>query len=690
MGFLIRAVACASLLAAPCTSAQSANAASDPHTSAGLHTSAAPHVAAAPPGPAQPSTAEAGPAGQPGAQSPTDTPLPPPPLKPDQVVGLVRQTIDWYRTTQSLESLPEFSQNVVARDNLERSALAAVQRAFRFGRAAAALLASGSETVVKGRARPQAALDEEVVRVAARVGALQSQLARIDASLARAPARERAALADKRAGISAALKLEREVQSTLEDLQRFETSTPALQPQGGRDLLGQIEDLERAVPEAQQTAVSGGGGGATPSPSGAARAAGTPGQPASSASATISRPESAGIITLIGEWFSLQSNGRQVSGSLQATDALAKQLDALRAPLLAQARDLVRTDVSGLDSTSTTELDAARRTLEEAANRFKQLATLLLPLGEQDFVLDDARRALVDWQDSLHVRVATITRYLLTHAILLIAAIVLVLVFSEIWRRAVFRYLHDARRRSQFQTLRRVVIGILLAVVLTLGLASQIGSLATYAGFLTAGLAVALQNVILAIVAYFFLIGRYGVRIGDRITLAGVTGRVAEIGLIRIYLMELAGPDLHSTGRVVVLSNAVLFQPQALFKQIPGADYRWHSISLTLAHTADVAAAQQRLKHAADAVYEQHRASIEQRHAAVQRLVDFETSMPWPEVRVRFAEGGLRFEIRYPVEADHAVAIDREMLKSVRDALEQEPKLPVANSGEPVLDHAEE
>jgi len=68
------------------------------------------------------------------------------------------------------------------------------------------------------------------------------------------------------------------------------------------------------------------------------------------------------------------------------------------------------------------------------------------------------------------------------------------------------------------------------------------------------------------------------VRVGDRVTLAGVTGRVVEIGLARIYMMELAGPQLRSSGRMVVLSNAVLFQPTALFKQLPGSDFYWHRL----------------------------------------------------------------------------------------------------------------
>src|SRR6185312_7786587 len=145
---------------------------------------------------------------------------------------------------------------------------------------------------------------------------------------------------------------------------------------------------------------------------------------------------------------------------------------------------------------------------------------------------------------------------------------------------------------------------------------------------------------------YFFLIGRYGVRIGDRITLAGVTGRVVEIGLVRIYLMELAGPQMRSTGRMVVLSNAVLFQPTAMFKQMPGADFHWHTITLTLAATTDVEAAEKRLREAAESVYEKYRPAIEQRHAELQRFIDFQTAMPAPEVYARLSVKGLECTVR--------------------------------------------
>jgi small-conductance mechanosensitive channel len=173
------------------------------------------------------------------------------------------------------------------------------------------------------------------------------------------------------------------------------------------------------------------------------------------------------------------------------------------------------------------------------------------------------------------------------------------------------------------------------------------------------------------------------VRVGDRITLAGVTGRVVEIGLVRIYLMELIGPELRSSGRMVVLSNAVLFQPTALFKQMPGGDYFWHTIVLTLEPTTDVSSAEKRLAEAADSVYDKYRQAIELQHAALQRFIDFETAMPRPEVFVRLTEKGLECTVRYPVEPARAATIDQTMLNALREAEAKEPAL--KSVGGPVL-----
>ena len=272
---------------------------------------------------------------------------------------------------------------------------------------------------------------------------------------------------------------------------------------------------------------------------------------------------------------------------------------------------------------------------------------------------------------------------------MLLAGIFFVLAVSEVWRRATYRYIKDQRRRRQFLVLRRVITSGAIVLMVALGFITEFGSIATYAGFLTAGIAVALQNPILSVVAYFFLIGRYGIRVGDRVTIAGVTGDVIDMGLVRIYMMEVAGAggDLRSTGRVVVFSNAVLFQPAAIFKQMPGNDYAWHTVTLTLTRESDHGLADQVLLDAVNGVYQQYREVIEEQHAVFARSIgsSMNAQAPRPENRMHLTEEGLEASLRYPVQGQYAPERDEQILQALASAIAREPKLTLAPAGAPKL-----
>jgi small-conductance mechanosensitive channel len=660
------------------------------------------------------------------AAAPAAAPAPAVPLTADQVLDHVKDTVAWYRDLQPVETLQLGPDVVVGRDRLHQQAITAVRLGFDFGRAAAALLAKNAPAPDRGKGANESGqpdntnssgfsgqLDQASDQLEQRVAALQSQLSALDGQIAHAKPAQKETLTAQRAELSAALNLVKTVQDTVEDMQRFQESSVLGPGQGQTGLAAQLADLQRTVPEAARTRRSAAssqqgsgaqrsgtqGAGAGDGGSGAAGAGANTGSsaggstggagaaggsgsaapassgPAAAAAANTFQPESAGVIALIAEWFSLHSTSRELRNAVDKTNALVRKIEKLRSTLSGTIRTLMRSALSAAGSTDPAQLEAQKAALESGATEFRQISTVLVPIGEQALTLETVQNTLLDWREDVQTRNGRVTRYLAIRLGFTIASVVIVLVISEIWRRATFRYLHDSRRRRQFLVLRRVAVGVALTIVIVFGLVSEFGSFATYAGFVTAGLAVALQNVILAVVAYFFLIGRFGVRVGDRITLAGVTGRVVDIGLVRIYLMELSGPELHSTGRIVVLSNAVLFQPQALFKQIPGATYAWHTITLTIMATADIQEAHNRLKAAADTVYQNYRSEIDRQHAAVQSFIDFDTSAPQPEVRVRWGESGLECAVRYPVEPEHAASTDQQMLKALRGALTQDPPL---------------
>jgi small-conductance mechanosensitive channel len=235
--------------------------------------------------------------------------------------------------------------------------------------------------------------------------------------------------------------------------------------------------------------------------------------------------------------------------------------------------------------------------------------------------------------------------------------------------------------------LRRFVTATSMVLVIILGFISEFSSLATFAGFLTAGIAVALQTVIVSVAAYFFLIGRYGVRVGDRITVSGVTGDVIDIGLVRLHLLELAGTgiNLYPTGRVVSFSNSVLFQAAPLYKQIPGTTYTWHEAVVALQPDADRTLVEKKLLDAVNDVYGQYRHEIERQHGAIEKVIDTGVALPGPQGQVRYGDAGLEFVARYPVEISRASEIDDQVAARLMEVIGHDEELTKVVQGTPKL-----
>src|SRR5262249_35570559 len=197
---------------------------------------------------------------------------------------------------------------------------------------------------------------------------------------------------------------------------------------------------------------------------------------------------------------------------------------------------------------------------------------------------------------------------------------------------------------------------------------------------------VGLQGVLLSIAAYFFVVGRYGIRVGDRISVAGVTGDVIDIGLVRMYLMELAGTgiDLYPTGRVVMFSNSVLFQAgMPLFKQIPGTEYAWHEVVAALNPGSNYKLVQDRFSSAVNAIFEKYRAGIEGQLGSIERRLEVQLKSPVPEAKLQFSDTGLEFVLRYPVDIRRASEIDDQITRAVLNLLDQGEELKASVTGTP-------
>ncbi|HVH86153.1 MAG TPA: mechanosensitive ion channel family protein, partial [Terriglobales bacterium] len=406
-------------------------------------------------------------------------------------------------------------------------------------------------------------------------------------------------------------------------------------------------------------------------------------------SAAARREQPSGLLALITDLFSLTRKIHNIDDGIRTTDALAQASQDLRQPIARNLGPLVQRGnelAQAADTSDIAGLQQQKRELDALTAQFKQNTSLVLPLSKQAVLLDLYKSSLTRWRNAVKTQYQIDLKNLGVRLLIVSLVVVVFVVLGEIWKRATFRYVHDFRRRYQFLLLRRMLLWFVIGITIAFALATEIGSLATFAGLITAGIAVALQNVILAVAGYFFLIGRYGVRVGDRVQISGVTGDVIDIGLIRLHLMEMGGSGnyIQPTGRVVVFSNSIVFQPSASFyKQAPGTNFIWHEVTLTLAPDSDIQLAESRILGAVEKIYATYKNQIEQEHQQMQNLLNVRAAAPKPVSRLRLAQGGLEVVIRYPVELDNAAEIDDRITRELLSALEESPRLRLVGSGTP-------
>jgi len=596
-----------------------------------------------------------------------------PALNRDAILGHLNEAITWYRDTTTKVQAAGLPSDAIYEDNTRNLAAEVVRLAFQSARAEAAVIAANEKSPNANQTAKAPAQQQDLTQIAARIAAeiddTQSRLDNVNKQLASAPRSKRKDLQAERERLQGKLALDKAVQESVQKMATFaEESTDS----ASEGLEGGINQLARSVPEVfANKAVPKLPAKANGSPSSLANSSGLIGQ----------------AITLLGRMRSMH----EINQMIKETDHLRQTAENLRKPLRTTLLAIIQhgRDLANQQRTSpNAQSENATSEYQNLISRFKQLSSAAMPLSQEILLLEESHANYVEWRRSI-VRESTDTlQALLIRVIGIALALGIVAILSEVWRKLTFRYIHDPRRRHQFLLLRRFVMGLLVGVVLIMGFVSEFSSLATFAGFVTAGIAVGLQALLLSVAAYFFVVGRYGIRVGDRISIAGVTGDVLDIGLVRLYIMELAGTsiDLYPTGRIVVFSNSVLFQAGTpLFKQIPGTEYGWHEIAVTLAPGGNYKLVQDKIFSAVNGVYEQYRERIERQLGGIERQTEIQLKSPTPDAKLQLSDTGAEFVVRYPVDLRTASEIDDRVTRAVMDLMDADAQLKSAIIGLPKI-----
>jgi small-conductance mechanosensitive channel len=373
-------------------------------------------------------------------------------------------------------------------------------------------------------------------------------MARLRRRVRTATAATRPALERELAAAGNRLELNRVQLHFATKLQGFE----AVVPKDEADLSRQIQALQDAVPDL-----------------GATRAT-----PAIVSTPPPSSGSTAGTWALLHRLLALQHTRSSLVALTSATDGMVRSTSAevlgmqqrVR-PLAARLRALAQDP-----SANGTTLAAGEREFHDLLERGKLLGAVRLPLREESALLHRYATDVHRWTRAVDGEIGHVLRGLALEGLGVAIMLAVVGVGSLLWRFAVGRYVTSAYHRRLLLGARRVVVLTAIVLVLVFHFTSELTALVAALGFAAAGIALALQNVILAVAGYVSIMAPNGIRAGDRVSLQGpfgyVHGEVIEIGVVRTRLQELAGEPLQPTGRIVVFPNSVVFTG-SFFKHPP-------------------------------------------------------------------------------------------------------------------------
>ena len=464
-----------------------------------------------------------------------------------QVIAFLTESIDWYRHCAVERQIANDPVDLVFLEDNRPGAAQILQLSFDFARADAQFSAApeaGTTKVSTAIATDSPEL-AQFVQLESKTE-LQSRQAseEIDAINNNIKTAHGAHRRELQAALDATQSRLDVLQAGLATLRQLVEFTQAFTSRETGDLASTIDDLARTVPEVT-------------SPT-------TVASPTQSSGPSLSaKSGDSGILALSSEVSALGRKVRILDDKIRRTDNLRQSSEKLRSPLVvAINKRLPELAENALQASDPAELRRQKTRLDELAALVKTLSPAIVGLDKQRVLLAGYTSRLKAWRAAVIAEDQKTWKNLISR--LLGAAVVIgaLAIIGAVVRTLTRRHMRDTDRRHIVLVIQRVVLWSSFVGVAVFAFASDLSSSATFFGLLAAGVAVALQSVILSAVGYFVLVGRRGIRIGDRVQISGVTGDVTDIGWLQFQLEEIDSRTQHPTGNVVTFSNSfVLASP---------------------------------------------------------------------------------------------------------------------------------
>ena len=277
-----------------------------------------------------------------------------------------------------------------------------------------------------------------------------------------------------------------------------------------------------------------------------------------------------------------------------------------------------------------------------------------------------------------------------------ITTLVTILIYSLsqlIINRLIRRRSVDSNQKFQLQKTFEAILRIFLVVIIWQIWLPGIESTGTFLGLLSAGIAIALKDLIASLFGWFFITWQKPFEVGDRIQVGEINGDVIDQRMFSFLLIEVGNwvDADQSTGRVIFIPNSKVFV-EPLFGYTKGiGGYIWNEIPVILTFESDWEKGKQELRKILDQYSNDNPIDID-RLARNQKQENFLIHPPStsPIVYTSIVENGVLLTMRFLCKPRQRRIVSELIWEATLSLINQNVDINLAYSTQRVIvDHSE-
>ena len=251
-------------------------------------------------------------------------------------------------------------------------------------------------------------------------------------------------------------------------------------------------------------------------------------------------------------------------------------------------------------------------------------------------------------------------------------AVLVVVVLVRYTQRALGRYVEDSQRRYRLKKL--VAFGGYVVAILLLSIvfSDKLSGLTVLLGVLGAGIAFALQEVIVSVAGWVALSFGRLYDVGDRVQLGGIKGDVIDIGVLRTTLMECGGwinGDQYN-GRVVRVANSFIFK-EPVYNYSSDFPFLWDEITIPVRYGSNYEMARQGFQQVLDDLTGEHARQLKGDWRKMTDKYLLEDAQLTPSVSLKMDDNWAEFALRYVVDYKKRRSMKDQISSRILDLIEK-------------------